>query len=568
VTTRQLPAEVGMPDLVDPVTVEVIRNAFGSIARQMNNNLARSAYTPIIYEMKDCSVGLFDHDGRLLGQSPGLPMFLGNLEMGIKVTTEKLGGTEHYRPGDVFMVNDPYLVGSHTYDVNIFAPVFAGDEGKELIGFGATKAHWLDIGARDAGRPVDTTEIYQEGFRFGPTYVYREGKPADETLDYILRNTRLPRSVWGDLHAQISACRTGERRLTALYERFGSDTVRAAAQEIFQQCERLDRAAVAAIPDGVYRSEGHMDSGGPGQPPVPVKVAVRVAGETMTIDVTGSSPPTRGSVNSPLPGTVAGARLAFKCLINPGVPVTDGTFRNLSVVAPPGTVFNVAPPHATIYYYPPLGLMIDLVIRALADVLPDAVVAGQPADPMNVTFVGHRQDGRQYVTGEATAVGWGASSGQDGASGMINYGGGDLKNYPVEVVESRYPLRVNRYGLREGSGGPGRFRGGLGIVREFETLDDGAAVTLWLERSSMPAWGLHGGGDAAPTRGEIVIGDGTEIVLKVGSRPLPKGALVRVLTGGGGGYGDQARRDAGLAADDVTDGYCPAGPDATVGETG
>ncbi|MFB6395860.1 hydantoinase B/oxoprolinase family protein [Polymorphospora lycopeni] len=543
-----------MPAMVDPVTVEVIRNAISSIARQMNNNLARSAYTPIIYEMKDCSVGVFDHRGRLLGQSPGLPMFLGNLEMGIRVTTEMLGGPEHYRAGDVFMVNDPYLVGSHTYDVTVFSPIFHRDL---LIGFGATKAHWLDIGAKEAGRPVDTTEIYQEGYRFGPTYVYRAGEPDTQTLDYITRNSRLPRSVWGDLHAQISACRTGERRLVALFERFGADVVRAATEETFRQSERLDRETVARIPDGVYRAEAAMDSGGPGQPPVPVKVAVTIAGEEVTIDLTGSSGPTAGSVNSPLPGTVAGARLAFKCLINPNAPVTAGTFRNLTVVAPPGTVFNVAEPHATIYYYPPLGLMIDLVIRALAEVLPHEVVAGQPADPMNVTFFGTTTDGRRYVSGEATAVGWGASSRADGANGMINYGAGDLKNYPVEVLESRYPIRVHRYALREGSGGPGRQRGGLGILREYETLDEGTRLSLWLERSTVPGWGLHGGSDGQPTHGEIEIDGVTETVLKVGARALPRGARVRVATGGGGGYGPSGERDPDLVAADRADGYAP-----------
>lgn len=542
----------GAAAAVDPVTVEVIRNAFASIARQMNNNLARSAYTPIIYEMKDCSVGIFDRDGRLLAQSPGLPMFLGNLEMGIVVTTRMLGGPEHYRPGDIFLVNDPYLVGSHTYDVTVLAPLFHHDR---LVGFAATKAHWLDIGAKEAGRPVDTTEIYQEGFRFGPTYVYRAGEPDRQTLDYITRNSRLPRSVIGDLHAQISACRTGERRLVALHERFGAATVDAAAEEIFAQCEQLDREAVARIPDGVYRAEGAMDSGGPGQPPVPVAVAVTVSGDRMTIDLTGSGPPTAGSVNSPFPGTVAGARLAYKCLINPDVPVSDGTFRNLSVVAPEDTVFHVSEPHATIYYYPPLGLMIDLVIKAMSGALPDAVVAGQPADPMNVTFVGTRADGRRFVSGEATAVGWGASSRSDGAHAMINYGAGDLKNYPVEVLEARYPLRVRRYGLREGSGGAGRHRGGLGVAREYEVLADGTSLTLWLERSAMPGWGLHGGEDGAPTQGEIEIDGVREPVLKVGSRLLPRGAVVRVLTGGGGGYGPAVERDERAAAADTADGY-------------
>jgi N-methylhydantoinase B len=537
---------------VDPVSVEVIRNAFNSIARQMNNNLARSAYTPIIYEMKDCSVGVFDAEARLLGQSPGLPMFLGNLETGIVATTEKLGGPDGYRPGDVFMVNDPYVVGSHTNDVVVFSPIFHAGA---LIGFGATKAHWLDIGAKDAGRPVDTTEIFQEGYRLGPTHLYREGEPASEVIDLLMRNSRLPRSVWGDMHAQITACRTGERRLVALHERFGSETVAAAAEAIFAQCERLDRDAVAALPDGVYRAEGAMDSDGPGGEPVHVAVAVTIAGERMTVDLTGSSGPTRHSVNAPFPGTVAGVRLAYKCLVNPTVPVTAGTFRNLDVVAPEGTVFNAREPHATLHYYPPLGLAIDLVIRALAPVAPEAVVAGQPADPMNVTIVGRRADGSRWVTGDATAVGWGAHAGGDGCNGLINYGAGDLKNYPVEVVESRYPLRVVRYGLREGSGGAGRHRGGLGVVREYELLDDGIEVSLWLERSKLPAWGLFGGGDGAPTRGEVEVDDAVELVTKANAMRLPRGARVRVLTGGGGGYGPPDERSPEAVADDVSDGY-------------
>ena len=537
---------------VDPVTTEVLRNAFLSIAKQMNNNLARSAYTPIIYEMKDCSVGVFDRAGRLLGQSPGLPMFLGNLELGIAATTEMLGGVEGYEPGDVFLVNDPYLVGSHTYDVNVLAPMFHKNE---LVGFGATKAHWIDIGAKEAGRPVDTTEIYQEGYRFGPTHVYRAGEPVTELLDYITRNSRSPRAVWGDLHAQIAACRTGERRLTALFDRFGSDVIAAAAEAIFAQSERLDREAVSRIPDGTYSAAGSLDSAGPGRGPVRVAVTVTVAGEEVTVDLTGSDPANDGPVNSPLPGTVAGARLAFKCLVNPDVAVTAGTFRNLHVVAPSDTVFNVAEPHATVYYYPALGLMIDLVICALAEALPNEVVAGQAADPMNVTFVGKRADGSRFVSSEATGVGWGASADADGASGLINYGGGDLKNCPIEVLEAQYPVRVLSYGLRPGSGGHGRRRGGLGIVREYETLRDGTTLTMWLERSENPAWGLFGGLPGEATRGEVEVNGVVETITKTRPRAVPKGAIVRVLTGGGGGYGPPEERGVGDIEADALDGY-------------
>jgi N-methylhydantoinase B len=245
--------------------------------------------------------------------------------------------------------------------------------------------------------------------------------------------------------------------------------------------------------------------------------------------------------------------------------VTDGTFRNLEVKAPRNTVFNAEEPHATIYYYPPLGLMIDLVIKALAPVLPDVAVAGQNADPMNVTFVGRRPDGSRFVSGEATAVGWGASAQSDGENGLINYGAGDLKNYPVEVLESRYPVRVLEYGLRADSGGAGEHRGGLGIFRSYQTLTD-VRLALWLERSSMPAWGLLGGHDGAPTSGEVEINGEVTPLLKVSALPLPSGAILRVRTGGGGGYGDPDRRDQRAIEDDLADGYITHWPAGAVAE--
>ncbi|HXF97533.1 MAG TPA: hydantoinase B/oxoprolinase family protein [Gaiellaceae bacterium] len=536
--------------------MEVIRNAFNSIAAQMNNNLARSAYTPIIYEMKDCSVGIFDAEARLLGQSPGLPIFLGNLEAAIHATTERFGGPEIYQPGDVYIVNDSYLTGSHLNDVSIFSPVFWDGE---LVGFCATKAHWLDIGAKDPSQAMDSTEIYQEGYRLGPTHLYAAGEPCSETIDFLMRNSRLVRSIWGDMHAQIAACRTGERRLQALHGRFGTRMVRAAAEEVFAQCERLDRAAVARVADGVYRAEAEMDSYGPGGRPVPVKVAVIVDGEELTIDLTGSSPQTPGCLNCGFPQTVSAARLAFKFLFNPHVPVTGGTFRNLNVVAEKGSVFHAEEPAACQYYYPHLGLMIDLTIRALAPALPEAVVAGQPADPMNIMFTGHNpRTGERFVCGEATAVGWGAHAHGDGTNALINYGGGDLKNFPVEVVESLYPLRIHRYGLNVDSGGTGRHRGGLGVVREYETLGDDIEVSLWFERTRTPGWGLFGGKEGRVTSVLVDTGAGPTEILKVNRLPLPRGSRVTVRTGGGGGYGDPAERDPEAIQRDLLDGYVTA----------
>ena len=543
---------------VDPVTVEVIRNAFISIASQMNNNLARSAYTPIIYEMKDCSVGLFNEKAELLGQAPGLPIFLGSLEAAINVTTEAFGGPEIYRPGDVYAVNDSYLVGSHLNDVSVFSPIF--HEG-DLVGFGATKAHWMDIGAKDPSQTNDATSIYEEGYRLGPTHLYREGRPERGVPEFITRNSRLPRSIWGDLHAQIAACRTGERQLSELMDRFGRPTTEAAAGVVFAQCERLDREAVAAIADGVFRTEGMMDSWGPGGGPVYVRATVTVEGDEMILDLDGSSPQTPGCMNCGFAQTVAAARLAYKLLINPDVSVTAGTFRNLSLLAPEASIFDAREPAACQYYYPHLGLMIDLFISALAPSMPGKVVAAQAADPMNVLFVGTDPlTGEDFVTGEATAVGWGAWAGGDGTNGMINYGGGDLKNIPVEVLESRYPIRVHRYGVWPDSGGRGRWHGGCGVEREYEVLADGVTLSTWFERTTTPAWGLFGGEAGKATEAVITIDGESTSVMKVNRFSAPAGSRLRVATGGGGGYGDPAERSDEDLQRDFIEGYTTVAP--------
>ena len=552
---------------VDPVTTEVIRNAFISIASQMNNNLARSAYTPIIYEMKDCSVGLFNENAELLGQAPGLPIFLGSLEAAINATTEHFGGLDIYRPGDVYAVNDSYLVGSHLNDVSVFSPIFHDGD---LVGFGATKAHWMDIGAKDPSQTNDATSIYEEGYRLGPTHLYREGRPETGVLQFITRNSRLPRSIWGDLHAQIAACRTGERQLGELMDRFGRSTVEAAAAVVFEQCEKLDRAAVSAIADGTFVTEGHMDSWGPGGSPVFVRATVTVEGDEMLLDLDGSSPQTPGCMNCGFAQTIAAARLAYKLLINPEVPVTAGTFRNLRLTAPEASIFDAREPAACQYYYPHLGMMIDLFISALAPSMPEAVVAAQPADPMNVLFVGKDPEtGADFVTGEATAVGWGAWSGGDGTNGMINYGGGDLKNIPVEVLESRYPIRVHRYAVSPDSGGRGRWRGGCGVEREYEVLADGVTLSTWFERTTTPAWGLFGGEPGSTTEAVITVDGDSEPVLKVNRYPAPKGSRLRVATGGGGGYGDPAERSEEDLRRDLIEGYTtvvPPGMDVDLGD--
>ncbi|MDA8310740.1 MAG: hydantoinase B/oxoprolinase family protein [Actinomycetota bacterium] len=537
---------------IDPVTVEIIRNAFMAAADEMSVNLGRSAYTPVIYEMKDYSVALFDAECRLLGQAPGLPIFLGALEDAVRVTLRRYE-KESMAPGDVYLVNDSYLVGSHLNDISLFSPVFHDGA---LVGFAATKAHWIDIGAIDPSQSMSSTNIYQEGYRIGPTRIIKRGRVNEEVLDLLMLNSRLPRSIRGDFYAQVAACRTGEQRLQALLDRFGKDLIAAAVEEIFRQCEELDREVVAALPDGSWEAEGFMDSDGNSNEPVRVRVKVTISGSDVHLDLTGSSPQTKGCLNSGFAQTVSAARLAFKFLVNPDVPATGGTFRCLHVTAPEGTIFAAKPPAACQYYYPHSGLMIDLFMKLLAEALPERVTGAQCADPMNVMFDGENPiTGEQWVVGEATAIGWGASRDRDGENGLANYGGGDLKNYPVEVLESRYPIRIESYGLAPDTGGPGRRRGGLAIVREFRSLAD-SWLSLWLERTVTGPWGVFGGEQGSTPYAVLQTPEGTERrLLKCSHVRFSPGTFLRVVTGGGGGYGPPNERERELVEQDVRNGY-------------
>jgi len=536
---------------IDPITTEIIRNAFVSIAQDMNATLIRSAYTPIIYEGKDCSVALLDENGNVLGQSAGLPLFLGNLEICVKLTAE-LYGWEVFQPGDVFYMNDSYMTGTHLNDSTIFAPIYW--QGKR-VGFAATRAHWLDVGAKDPGGSMDSHEIYQEGVRWAPTRIHEGGKPRQDIIDLLRRNSRFGYGLVGDMNAQVAACRTGEVRFQAVLDRFGYETVSAARNEIFRQSELLEREAVSAIADGVYEAEGFLDNDGLGSPPVKVRVQVTISGDQMTVDLDGSAAQTYGPVNCGFAQTISAVRVAFKLLVNPKRPVDGGTFRTLNVKAPEGSIFRATEPAACQWYFSPLGLLIDLIPKALAPVLPDKVASAHYGDSMVIYVAGvdPRKGNVPYLAVEPTTGGWGAFHNGDGQDALINNVNGGFKDMPVEVYENKYPVVLRRYGLRTDTGGAGRTRGGTGIYREYH-LDAPATIYLWFERSLTPAWGLFGGGAAVPP--DVVVNPGRDDerhMLKVNALSLKAGDVVRTQTGGGGGFGPAWERDPERVRADVID---------------
>ena len=538
---------------VDPITTEIIRNAFVAIASDMNATLIRSAFTPVIYEGKDCSVALIDENGEVLGQSLGLPLFLGNLEICIKIMAERYGW-DYFKDGDVFYMNDSYMTGTHLNDSTIVMPIFW--EG-ERIGFAASRAQWLDVGAKDPGTPVDSTEIYQEGTRWGPTRLYDGGTAREDVIELLRLNSRFGDSTIGDMNAQIAAGRTGEQRLKALFDRFGAETIRAARDEIFKQTEAKEREAIAALPDGEYSAEGSIDDDGLGNGPVPVKLTVRVTGNSMTVDLAGSADQAAGPVNCGITQTVAAARVAYKLLICSDVPPNGGSFQALDVQAPVGSIFYAQEPAPCGWYFTPLGLLIDLIVKALSPVLPERAAGAHYGDSMVITIAGSdpRNDDAFYLMIEPTTGGWGAFDGGDGANSLINNVNGSFKDLPIEVFESKYPLRILSYGIRQDSGGAGKYRGGNGTYREYLVESD-AALWLWFERSETPAWGLFGGETGkAPVVTVQRPGQETIERLKVNDVKLPAGSVIKSMTGGGGGYGNPAERDPADIREDLLDGY-------------
>ena len=539
---------------VDPVTLEVIRQAFVAAADEMKINLTRTSYNPIIYEVLDFSVGLFDREGRMVSQAAGLPVFLGNLGEAVRVVLAD--ASEEISPGDAYLINDTYTTGTHLNDVTLVTPVFIGSD--ELFGFTASRAHWLDVGARDPGGWLsDTTEIYQEGIRLRSVRLYERGEPNRSIMQILRDNVRYNDSVMGDLRAQIAAGRTGEGRFNAIIERWGSETVDKAIAQIHAHGERVTRGEIEKIPDGVYEAEGHLDDDGVEIDKPKIKVTVTVDGGDMTIDLHGSAEQCVGPVNCGLAGTISACRVALKAIAAPMSEVSEGSFAPLKVVVPDNCMLNAKEPAPSGVYGFPLITLIDTVWKALAEAIPDRIPAGHFADLGTLFLFGTEPDsGKPYLHAEPQGGGWGAGSHGDGESMLVCIADGDTRNVPVEIIESKYPLRVLRYCLRPDSGGNGRYRGGLGQYRDYLILDPTARMTSTTERTTCPPWGLLHGHDGKT--GEVVINPGTpqeEHIKKVSGRRLKAGDVISSRTGGGGGWGNPAERDPELIERDRKRGY-------------
>ena len=541
-----------MAEKLNPITTEIIRNAFLSAAEEMCVSLFRSSYTPIIYEMKDCAVALYDENLNVLGQSSGVPLFLGNLDETVRCAVKYYGGNSYFKEGDIFILNDSYISGTHLNDVTVFAPIFYHGE---LVGFSANRAHWLDVGSKEPLAPMDSTSIFQEGIRLGPLKIYDQGEPRQDVIDTICMNSRFSRNAHGDLNGMIAGCRTGEKRLHTLLDRFGLDTIRQATQEIFEQTATLEHEFLKQIPPGVYCEEGILDNDGITDDPLTVKLKLTVdENHHINVDLTGSSPQAAGSTNTAMAQTISAVRVAYKEIVLPNIPVTGGSFRGLTVTVPPKTIFTAEEPAAFSWYFSHLGLLIDLMIKALEKVCPHLTAGAHYGDSMVCYLTGiHPETGELFAHDEPTVGGWGGHSEGDGQDCLINVQNGDFKNFPAEICEHILPCIMEKYEIRQDSEGAGRNRGGCGVVRTYRTLVDGVNLYLWFERSKMPAWGVLGGQTAQGPKVTVYDEKGNVVteMLKCNNYRLGKGWVVEMMTGGGGGYGDPLERDPEKVAYDV-----------------
>ncbi|CAN5357442.1 hydantoinase B/oxoprolinase family protein [soil metagenome] len=520
----------------DVVTTEIIRNLFVSAAEDMFVTLVRSAFQPLIYENQDVAVALLDRNADVLGQSSGLPMFLGSLDAAVKESLQVRGGPTWLAEGDIVCLNDPYIQGTHLTDVTVFGPVHHNGL---LVGYVATRGDVTDLGGRDPGGGTATTEVYQEGLRLGPVKICTAAGPVHDVIDIIRRNSRSGGLAVGDINAMIAACRTGQRRMLEILDRFGLECVEAARDEIFGQSEAADRATVAAIPDGVYTGRGMIDNDGIDiNSAVTIPISITVNGTELSVDLTHSPDSTVGPINCGRAQAVAAIRVAYKLLFAPDRSFDGGCFRNVEVHTRPGSIHHALEPAACAWYYTTLGLLIDMFVSAFAEVLPDRATAAQFGDSMVTYFAGAdpRDSAKRYLCVEAHAGGWGASAASDGVDGVINVINGGFRNTPVEAFESRYPISVTHYGVRSESGGIGHHRGGNGIDRGYR-FEQPTQVFMWLDRSRTPAWGLCGGSAGLPPRVEISGSVERTDLLKANGIWLQPGDTVRILTGGGGGFG-------------------------------
>jgi N-methylhydantoinase B len=543
---------------VDGATVEVVRSYLVAAAEEMRATLIRTAFNPVIYEVLDFGISVYDARMRLVAEAAGLTRFLGANDYSLRKGVEYVGEA-NLHPGDIVLLNYPYWNAAHAYDATLFIPVFLPDGDDEaadgtLVGYLCVRAHWMDLGAKDPGYVLDSTDMHQEGLIFPGTKVFERGRADDKILELIRFNSRMPELVIGDLHAQVAALRTGERRLLEIIDKFGLDVVTASVDRYLDLAEQSSREALLALPQGSWTAVDWLDDDGISDDPIRMQVTVTIADGRLVCDFTGSSPAVRGPVNMPYGATLAMCKVVLKSLTSPDEPSNGGTTAALEVIAEPGQLFHAEYPAPTFTLWTGI-VAFELIYKALAQGMPDRLPASSGGDVPGFMMVGnHPETGELFAISNNDPVGWGAAPDHDGLDGAIHISESTVRSTPIEVLEARSGMFFERFEIRCDSAGAGRTRGGCGVQRDIRFRSTGEFLSVIKKTKSRP-WALDGGLEPDPN--QVVVFPGTDREQRVSTKRVPvvPGDLIRLLTAGGGGHGRPQDRDPDLVRSDVAEGY-------------
>lgn len=542
--------------MIDSVTLAVLNGRLEQIVDEMDATLFRYAFNPIIAEAHDASHGLYDAEtgATLVQGKSGLPIFVGAMAFAVRMVIDKALRDGDLQPGDVYLFNDPYEGGTHLSDFKLVRPLFR--DGRVYCWL-ASVGHWHDVGGNVPGNynPV-ATESFQEGMLIPPVKLYAAGQLRQDIVDIVLANSRLPGSLYGDLNGQINALDLGERRLNALLDQYGDDTVREAMAELQDRAGRLVREHIASLPDGIYSCDDWLDNDGIVDEPLKIALDLRIAGDAMTLDFSRSAKACAGPVNISRATAIASCYVALKHIFR-DVPANAGVLRPISFEIPDDTILSVTAPKPVGGYTETILRVIDVVFGALAQAAPERSNACAYGTINALSLAGHRQDGRRWVMFSFFGGGHGGHPEGDG----LNHGNAPISTAtipPVEILEAAYPVKFTQWALRPDSGGPGRHRGGLGAIYEIELLEKQADVFLFGERGRFSPQGVAGGGPAAANRFRYQQDAGEAeppMASKMVGISLKQGQRVHLESPGGGGYGPAFERQPDAVRADVRAGY-------------
>ena len=550
---------------LDPVTLEMINGALVAACREMGLTMTRTAYSPVFYEGTDYSTGIFDPKIRHVAQAEGCPSQLGALSTMAEWSIKEIG-FDDLQDGDVIITNDSYRGGTHLPEFLMIKPIFYEDS---LIGFAGNIAHHVDVGGMaPGGFPGTATEIYQEGIIVPPVKMFRRGEEVKEVWKIVLSNVRTAKNSYGDFKAMYGSLVTAETRIRDLAKKYGVGTYLNYLEAIMDHAERLMRKEIQKIPTGKYAAEEYVEDDGVTDDMYTIRCTVTVDRDKMEVDFSGSDRQAKGPVNAPYGVTRSATYNAIFNLVDPEMPHNYGSFRPVRIIAPPGTIVNVDFPG-------PLNggqtethnLIVNAVLKALAQAMPEKVGGAEGGTCLLLTAGGLGLNGEPYVFCIWDGVGWGAREGKDGNNAIVTYCGGHSHNYLTETIENEYPWRINTYELREDSGGFGKYRGGLGVVREYELLGKESRVSAHGNRCKVLPNGLIGGGPGGPSQYLIWKAPGGAYRSPIETSPELKSPTkfsnmifreadkIKLLTPGGGGYGNPRERDMSLVEEDLINGY-------------